>query len=224
MRGQRIGELRVKNGVIGDQREAHDGVLVMLARIGDHGCQRHLAAGAGGGGYGHDGGRAPQHAQDTLHLRKRFAGAGNARRHGLGAVHRGAAANGYHRIAFVSKIKGKRFFHLVNRGVGLHLAVHGMADARFVQALDQGRGKAVLHDALIGYHEHLLRLLARKHRPKLGARADDRGFAVGQEGERRAESELEDAAVSFFQEEHGFLSGAGVSAGGFPGLFRRACR
>ena len=87
MRRQRIRELRVQHGVAGNQRKAHNGVLVVRCAIGDNGCQRDFAASACGGGNGNEHRNAAQHAQHAFHLAYGLVGVGHTRADCLCAVH-----------------------------------------------------------------------------------------------------------------------------------------
>ena len=57
----------------------------------------------------------------------------------------------------------KSFFNLVNGGVGLGFVVYGVIHARVAQCRLERRGKAVFHDAAVGYDEYGARVLLLKN-------------------------------------------------------------
>ena len=63
----------------------------------------------------------------------------------------------------------KSFFNLVNGGVGLGFAVHGVVRARVAQRRFERCGKTVFHDAAVGHDEYGARVLLLKNGTQIGA-------------------------------------------------------
>ena len=153
----------------------------MLVRVGHHGHQRHLAAGAGGGGHGDE---RRQVVREDLGALQRGEVHACARQRGgraLGGVDDRAAADGHEPVTSALLVEVRHLVDHVHRGVGRHLVEHVVGDAGGVEHVGELGGDAQFDQARVGHHERMRHAL----RDELGgqlvegaAAADDLGGAV----------------------------------------------
>ena len=135
--------------------------------IGDYRPQRHLAAGAGGGGHA-DGRRdalldrlrvGPLVAADRAAVRGYHADR-------LGRIHRAAAAKTDDAVAFFSHVAGAAQVHHRNRRVGYHFVKHHEVEIAGLERRGHTLQQPGLDDAAIGdqhgaLHTHRLGLIGQ---------------------------------------------------------------
>ena len=178
------GQLRVQNGVLGNEGRVIDGRLVVGGRIGDHRRHRGLRACPGGGGDGKKQRDAVMDLQDTLELRHRFVRMHAFGRDALGAVHGRAAAEGHQALAALLPVYPEARLDVVAGGVALDVVEQRVFKAGLLQGREHLVQQPQLHQVPVRHHQGFSRalLLHELRQPGDAARAlDILGHPVAEE-------------------------------------------
>ena len=197
MRRQAERQRRIQNGDVRDEGEVVDRVFVVRLFVGDDGGERRFAAGARGGRDGDHQRRLFHDAKKAAHVCHALIGLGNARAGNLGAVHRGAAAHGDDRLRAGGKIRLPRGFNVGDGRVGRLLQIDRAGNVRRGEALLQRAAKTQTVHAAVGDEEHGGNALFAQQGRDVAQVIELTGFAVGEERQRKAESQLISAAEKF---------------------------
>ena len=141
-------------------------------------------------------------SQGAFQLAQGCPGTGNPSADSFGAVHGGAAANGYQSLTVVPVIEPQGGLHVGNRGIGPGLCVDGVGDAAPIEGVFQLPGDAAADDALVGDNQHPLNVLFGKHGVQLTTAAEDFWLPVGQHRQRGPQCGLKRAAIECFDGIH----------------------
>ena len=188
-------QLRVENGIFGDEVGIHDRVLVALVMIGDHSAHCDLAARAGRGGDGNDRSDLYHDLHQARHLPDRRIGLGNARRCRLGGVHGGAAPDREEAVAAVFQRLRTDRLHRLHRGVCLHLIIDRVANTMALKIFRDGRDNGSA-DGWAGHDHDLVHVQLFEYlRDLLCAVRSAYHLRAGEHGVRKRERLLHDFAV-----------------------------
>ena len=192
---QAQGQLGIQHRAEGNQRKVIDGILVVGFAVGDDGGQGGLAAGTGGGGHGNEQRRGLQHLQQAPHFLQALARPGDARAHGLGAVHGGAAAHRDDGLAAPIDVPLAGRLHLMDGRVGGLLLNHHAGDGRLLQACFQARRQPQAAHPLIRHQQRGGNPVLPQHGNHVLHGAEGLGLPVGKQRQRQAEAPLKPPAV-----------------------------
>ena len=160
-------QLRVKHGIFGNQEGVVDGGLAVGGGVGDHRRNRGLGAGSSGGGNCYKGWDGPVNLQNPLELGNRLLGmyclCGNA----LGAVHPGAAAQGYNGFAALFFVGFVAQLHIIAGGVGMVEGLHGVSDTGGIESIQHGLHHAPAQHPRFGDQQHIVQVLRLQKFPQL---------------------------------------------------------
>ena len=118
-----IGKGGIEHGVVRDQVQVIHQILVTIFGIGDDRGHRDLAARTCRRGHRKEGRDILADLQETLHLREGTIGAGDLRAATLGAVHRGAAADGDQAVTALLGVDLIGVGDIMHGGIGHRFAV-----------------------------------------------------------------------------------------------------
>ena len=209
LRRQRRGERGVEDGHVRHQLVRGERQLRMLVRVGHHGDQRHLAAGAGRRGHGDERRQVGLQNLRALQRGEVHALAGQRRGRALRRIDDRAAADGHEPVAAAFGVQARHLVYHVHRRVGRHLVEHLVGHVGGIQHAGQLRGHAQLHEARVGHHQRVLHAAV--------------GHLVGQLVQRmRATDDFRGATE--FESLHGLLLAGWIALGARGGRCERLRR
>lgn len=145
VRGEFQGEFGVEHRIVGNQAETVDGILLVRLAVADHGGQRHLAAGSGGGGHRDQGRNLEDDLENPFQFLDRHSGPGNPRADGLRAIDRGPPSERDDGLAVVLVIERQSRLDVLNRRVGDGAVINDILAAIDAEFRDQAVQQAQLH-------------------------------------------------------------------------------